>query len=196
MKVDIALVGGGLANSLLAYRFLLKRPDLRVVVLEQGTNLGGHHTWSFHDGDLEVEQRHWLRPLVTHSWPDHELRLPGFRRVMAGEYNTVSSDSLHRVVSSALGARVHLGSEVAELTPQSVRLADGKVIEARSVIDGRGDPGAGHLDVAYQKFLGLFVRLANPHEMRGPILMDATVEQRDGYRFVYVLPFSSTDLLI
>jgi lycopene beta-cyclase len=29
-----------------------------------------------------------------------------------------------------------------------------------------------------------------------PIIMDASVEQRDGYRFVYVLPFSPTRMLI
>lgn len=196
MRVDLALVGGGLANSLLAYRLHMERPDLDLVVVERDSNLGSRHTWSFHDSDLDPAQRQWLQPLIAHSWPDHELRFPGFRRVMAGGYNSVTSESLDRVVSRALGERVLLGFEVTEMTPDSVRLTDGTVIEAEGVIDGRGDPGADHLDVAYQKFLGLFVKLVAPHDLRGPILMDATVEQRDGYRFVYVLPFSPNDLLI
>ena len=33
-------------------------------------------------------------------------------------------------------------------------------------------------------------------KLDGPILMDATVEQFDGYRFVYTLPFSASRLLI
>jgi lycopene beta-cyclase len=194
--VDLALVGGGLANSLLAYRMHLERPELEVVVVERGSSLGAAHTWSFHDSDLTPDQRRWMRPMVAHSWPRHELRFPGLRRVMEGGYNAVSSDSLHRVVSQALGERVLLGSDVVELAPESLRLADGTGISARAVIDGRGDPGGDHLDIAYQKFVGLFVKLAAPHRLEGPILMDATVEQLDGYRFVYVLPLSPDDLLI
>jgi lycopene beta-cyclase len=194
--VNLALVGGGLANSLLAYRLHLERPELDVVVVERGPSLGADHTWSFHDGDVEPPQQRWLQPLVAHSWPHHELRFPTLHRVMASGYNTVSSDSLHSAVSQALGAGVRFGSEVVELTPDSVRLADGTVIEAGAVIDGRGHPGGEHLDVAYQKFLGRFVTLAAPHDLQGPILMDATVEQLDGYRFIYVLPFSPSELLI
>ena len=65
-----------------------------------------------------------------------------------------------------------------------------------AVIDGRGEPGGAHLDIAFQKFLGLFIRLAEPHGLTGPILMDATVKQEDGYRFIYTLPFSETDVLV
>jgi lycopene beta-cyclase len=196
VKVDVAFVGGGLANSLSAYRLHSARPHLDVLVVERGPSLGAGHTWSFHDSDLEAAQRQWLQPLVAHSWPFHELRFPRLRRVMTGGYNTVSSDSLHREVSQALPDGVLLRSEVTEVTPESVRLADGSLIEARSVIDGRGDPGSQHIEIAYQKFVGAFVTLAGPHHLQGPILMDATVEQLDGYRFIYVLPFSPTDLLI
>ena len=83
-----------------------------------------------------------------------------------------------------------------EVTPGGIVLASGERIEARAVIDGRGDTGGDHLDIAFQKFLGLFVRLTEPHGLEGPILMDATVEQVDGYRFVYTLPFSNTEVLI
>jgi len=91
---------------------------------------------------------------------------------------------------------MRLGTEVAKVGSNAILLADGERIEARAVIDGRGDPGGHHLDIGYQKFLGLFVRLAEPHGLSGPILMDATVEQVDGYRFFYTLPFSDTEALI
>jgi lycopene beta-cyclase len=194
--VDLALVGGGLANSLLAYRLHLERPDLDLVVVERGSSLGAAHTWSFHDSDLTPDQRRWIRPMVEHSWAWHELRFPSLHRIMKGGYNAVSSDRLHQVVSQALGERVLLGSEVVEVTPDSLRLADGTGIAARAVIDGRGDPGGNHLEIAFQKFVGLFVKLSGPHDLQGPILMDATVEQLDGYRFVYVLPLSPDELLI
>jgi lycopene beta-cyclase len=91
---------------------------------------------------------------------------------------------------------MRLGAEVAEVNPGGVLLANSERIQAQAVIDGRGDPGGAHLDVAFQKFLGLFIRLAEPHGLTGPILMDATVEQTDGYRFVYTLPFSDTEVLV
>jgi lycopene beta-cyclase len=40
------------------------------------------------------------------------------------------------------------------------------------------------------------VRLAAPHGLTRPIVMDATVPQLDGYRFVYVLPMAPDRLLI
>lgn len=42
----------------------------------------------------------------------------------------------------------------------------------------------------WQKFLGQTLLLARPHHLDCPIVMDATVNQRDGYRFVYVLPIA------
>ena len=171
-------------------------PGFPLLVVEHERSLGANHTWSFHDSDLEPAQRKWIQPLITHSWATHELRFPNRRRVIRGGYNTVSSDRLHEVVGQALGDRALFQADAVEVASDRVRLADGTEIEAGAVIDGRGDPGGRHLEVGFQKFVGLFVRLAADHGLEGPILMDATVEQRDGYRFVYTLPFSARDLLI
>ena len=61
------------------------------------------------------------------------------------------------------------------------------------------DPGqatATGLVLRYQKFLGQELVLGSPHGLTGPLLMDATVTQLDGYRFVYLLPFGSDRLLV
>ncbi|MCU0303431.1 MAG: lycopene beta-cyclase CrtY [Thermoanaerobaculales bacterium] len=195
-STGLVLVGGGLANCLIAYRILSRRPDYPLVVVERGPRLGGNHTWSFHDSDLDDDQREWLAPLLAHRWASHELRFPARRVTIEGGYSSVSSARLHEVVAPALGSRLRLGAACAAIAPERVVLADGQSIEARAVIDGRGDPGGAHLDLGYQKFLGLFVRLREPHRLAAPILMDATVEQVDGYRFVYTLPLSATEALI
>jgi lycopene beta-cyclase len=82
--------------------------------------------------------------------------------------------------------------------PDAVTLADGQRLEGQVVIDGRGaDAEAGvNFEIAYQKFVGLEVELEQDHGLAAPILMDATVEQLDGYRFVYVLPFGPRRMLI
>jgi lycopene beta-cyclase len=64
------------------------------------------------------------------------------------------------------------------------------------VIDGRGPADAPDLSLGFQKFVGLEVRLTGPHGLTEPIIMDATVVQTDGYRFVYTLPFDARTLLV
>jgi lycopene beta-cyclase len=64
------------------------------------------------------------------------------------------------------------------------------------VIDGRGARRNEHMAIAYQTFVGQEVQLSAPHGLHAPLIMDARVTQQDGYRFVYVLPFSADRLLI
>ena len=76
---DVVLVGGGLANGLIAWRLAQCKPDLRVILLEAADTLGGNHTWSFHDSDLTPAQHQWMAPLVVHRWPHYSVKFP--RRV-------------------------------------------------------------------------------------------------------------------
>ena len=196
VDVDLILVGGGLANSLIAWRLLTVRPELRLLVLEREARLGGNHIWSFHDSDLTAAQRGWIGPLVTRSWPHYDVRFPDFTRRLHGGYHCISSMRLDAVVGEALGDRVRLGAQVAAVTATGVELADGSRIDARAVVDGRGAVDSPHLTVAYQKFLGQQVRLAGRHGLSGPLLMDATVAQVDGFRFLYVLPLDDDVVLV
>jgi lycopene beta-cyclase len=89
-----------------------------------------------------------------------------------------------------------LGVEVAALGPNEVRLGDGNDIAAGAVVDGRGASASGHLELGFQKFLGQTLTLDEPHGLAGPILMDATVPQTDGFRFIYTLPFGDRELMV
>ena len=193
---DLILAGGGLANGLLAWRLRQLRPELRVLVLEADTTLGGNHTWSFHDGDLSAAQLDWMAPFVVHHWPEHAVLFHGRARWLKSGYNSVTSQHFHATVMQALGDRVRLNTPVLEVAPQSVVCADGQTLQAQAVIDGRGFRASPHLQLRYQKFVGLELQLARPHALTGPIIMDARVPQHDGYRFVYVLPLAPDRLLV
>lgn len=193
---DIILVGGGLANGLIAWRLRLTRPELRILLIERDAQLGGNHTWSFHDSDLTDAQRAWIAPLVSSHWPRYDVVFPQHARTVEGGYASIASGDFARVIGQALGDALRLDTPIQELTPTSVRLADGVVLQARAVIDGRGMRPSGHLALGYQTFLGQEVRLAAPHGLTAPIIMDASVEQQGGYRFVYVLPFGPDRVLI
>jgi lycopene beta-cyclase len=95
-----------------------------------------------------------------------------------------------------LGDAVRPGSPLAAVDAGSVELESGERFAAPCVIDGRGAEPSGALQLAFQKFLGLELRLTAPHGETVPVIMDAAVGQDDGYRFVYTLPFSADTILI
>lgn len=193
---DMVLVGGGLANGLIACRLRERRPDLKLLVLEAGAAAGGAHTWSFHEGDLSPAQARWMEPFVVHRWPRYDVRFPRRARTVATGYRSVTSERFAAVVTERLGASLRTGVTVAGVEAQAVTLADGSRIAASSVIDGRGAGPSRHLTLGFQKFLGQEIAFAEPHGVARPIVMDATVAQGDGYRFVYVLPFGPRTLLV
>jgi lycopene beta-cyclase len=174
----------------------LQKPDLQVLLVERDPHLGGEHTWSFNTADLTKRQYEWIAPFVEYSWPGYEVRFPAFRRWIDSGYHTITTARLHEVVADAVGESVLLGSEVEAIAPTEVLMSDGRRFVAKAVIDGRGPVDSLNLTVRFQKFVGQVVRLERPHGLKGPILMDATVEQIDGYRFIYVLPFAETTALI
>jgi lycopene beta-cyclase len=193
---DAIIAGGGLAGTLAAYRLRERRPDMRVLLLEEGVRLGGNHTWSFHDTDIAPEARAWTAPLVTHRWPQQQVRFPKYSRALPLGYNTIFSENLHRIAFSALGEGVRFEAPVRAIGPHRIELADGEELRAACVIDARGLGAIEGLTLAYQKFVGLEVRFSRPHGQAYPIIMDATPVQRDGYRFVYTLPYADDRMLI
>lgn len=194
--VDLLLVGGGLANGLIAWRLRMLRPELRVAVVEKGPTLGGNHTWSFHRSDLTPAEFDWVAPLVRHEWPCHDVAFPGFTRRLPGAYCSVTSQHFNAVLGRALADAVHLNQAVASVAPDHVVLADGSRWAAGAVIDARGPQASSAWCLGYQKFLGQELQLRAPHGMAAPVLMDARVPQQGGYRFVYLLPFSPDTILV
>jgi lycopene beta-cyclase len=195
-NLDVIIAGGGLAGTLCAYRLKQKRPELRLLLLEEAGRLGGNHTWSFHDTDIAPEARAWVAPFIAHRWKEQQVRFPKYTRMLTSGYNSIFSERLHDGACPLLYDCIRFSAHVEAIGPHAVTLADGERLHASCVIDARGLGPVKGLTVAYQKFVGLEVRMTAPHGQAYPIIMDAAVEQRDGYRFVYTLPYSSDRMLI
>ncbi|OYW44023.1 MAG: lycopene cyclase [Sphingomonadales bacterium 32-68-7] len=191
---DIAIVGGGLAGGLIALALAERRPELDVRLIEPGA-VGGNHVWSFFAGDVAADDYWLVEPLICHRWTSYEVRFPAHARVIDQAYHAVESEAFERVVTAKLGERVVRAAAVA-VEPNGVVLADGRRIAAAATIDARGAGNLATLEGGWQKFVGLLLRTAVPHGLTRPIVMDATVEQIDGYRFVYVLPFGPSELFV
>ncbi|MFG1478665.1 lycopene beta-cyclase CrtY [Xanthobacter sp. V4C-4] len=194
--MEILFVGAGLANSLIAARLFERRRDVRFLLLEAGDSVGGNHTWSFHGSDLDAAGHAFIAPFRAFAWSGHEVRFPAFSRTLSGQYGAVTSEQLSTVLSERICARIRTHAPVVELAPTHVVLADGTRLVADAVVDGRGAQPAPQLDLGFQKFVGQELRLARPHGLTRPLLMDARVPQLDGYRFVYVLPLDADTLLV
>jgi lycopene beta-cyclase len=200
-EFDYLLVGGGLANALIALGLFAHRPAARVAMVEQQATLGGNHVWCFHAGDLDGEALEFVAPLVSERWDRYEVRFPELFRTLEEPYAAVRSQNLDDVLQRAFKARsksqLFLNERAERVTRHSVQLASGRELRAPVVIESRGpaafDVTAG---AGYQKFLGLELKLRKPCPIAHPTLMDALVPQEDGFRFVYALPFSSGQVLL
>jgi lycopene beta-cyclase len=174
----LTILGGGLAGGLIAYALAERRLEVAVELVEAGDRLGGNHVWSFFYSDIAEDDRWIVEPFVSHRWDGYEVRFPAHSRSIAAGYNSIESERFDRVLRERL-PNVRLGAA-----------ADQGDIDAR----GAGDLSA--LDLGWQKFMGMTIETDRPHGVTRPIVMDATVDQLDGYRFVYVLPFGPTRLFV
>lgn len=200
-RFDYALVGGGLQNGLIALALRAQQPNARIVMLERGPAPGGNHTWCFHAGDIP-EGAAWIEPLVTVRWTGYDVAFPTRRRTLETPYACISSERLAERVTAALdtpGSRLLVGANAEQVEAQRVVVRDGdstREISATAVIDARGPDRSAVLHCGWQKFVGQELVLEAPHGLDRPMLMDATVLQRDGFRFMYVLPFAADRLLV
>lgn len=196
MKYDLILAGGGLANGLIAWRLKQLRPEVRLLCIEEGAAIGGNHTWSYHAGDLTPAQHQWMSDLVVCKWSSYDVHFPARSRRLDSGYASVTSERFAEVISAALGDDLLTGQRITDVTPRSVSLANGERLHASAVIDGRGPIHSEHMVLGRQAFLGQLLKLQAPHGLDAPIIMDARVPQGEGYRFVYVLPFSADTVLV
>lgn len=197
LKCDIAIVGGGLSGGLTALALAKSRPELSIVLIDSADTFGGNHIWSFFASDIDAENRWLTAPLVTCGWSGYDVHFPEHSRTLDSIYYSIESERLHDVLMETLSAEsIMLRQEVKSLSPRLVVLKGGKRINAKGVIDARGASDMHHFDCGWQKFTGHMLQLEDPHEVRRPIIKDATVTQYDGYRFVYTLPFSMDKLFV
>jgi hypothetical protein len=75
-------------------------------------------------------------------------------------------------------------------------LLGGERIKADGVIDARGAANLSMLELGWRKSVAREFRFSEPHKVDRPVLIDATVDQHDGFRFMQCTPFSGTEMRI
>ena len=197
--LDIIIVGAGLSGLMTAWRCLDVNPSLRVEIIEASEKIAGDHIWSFNLTDIAEHLQDWIKPFIAHQWDSYDVKFPKRERRLDITYCTGNSDTLRACVQPHIDSgrlRLRLNTSVETLGPDQVVLKGGEKLTAKCVLDARGFELNEDVFLGYQKFVGHVIKTKTPHGVERPIIMDATVEQLGGYRFVYCLPFSETELLV
>lgn len=194
-KCDVAIVGGGLAGGLAALALAAKRPDLDVRLIEPGP-IGGNHIWSFFDSDIAKKHRWLVAPLVRHHWTQYDVAFPSHQRGLRMGYKSIPGEALAEAVAAALPAGHIIADKAKHVAPDHLLLSRGGRLSAKRVIDARGASKFPGLDCGWQKFVGQALTVEGGHGLDQPVVMDATVEQLNGYRFVYLLPFDAKTVFV
>ena len=196
-QYDLAIAGGGLAGGLIALALNTLRPELDIALIEAKGHFGGNHIWSFFESDVEPEHRWLLDPMISKHWDSYDVHFPKYSRSLSNPYYSIESRNLDQRLRKKLPKHaLKTGSTVRKIKNGLVKLESGEDIAADAILDVRGGGDISDLEYGWQKFSGQMLRLKEPHGLDRPVIMDATVEQIDGYRFVYCLPFSETEIFV
>lgn len=196
---DIIIIGGGLSGLMAAWRTLDVNPDITALILEASGDFAGDHTWSFNESDIAPHLRDWLAPFVAFNWGAYDVKFPKRNRTLDIKYCTGNSDSLRACVAPLIKSgrlKIRTGASVKSAGASHIELEDGECLTATCVLDASGFTPNPKKYLGYQKFVGRVIKTNAPHGLERPIIMDATVDQLDGYRFVYCLPFTNTEILV
>ncbi|MCS7075994.1 MAG: lycopene beta-cyclase CrtY [Bacteroidia bacterium] len=198
-------IGGGLSSTLAAYTWLQLGYDKPILIIEQNDHLCGNHTWSFNQTDILIPAWNTLYPLIDASWKEYQVKFPKIERTVSIPYHTLFSNSLSAKIQFYANKNplLHIltGQKATILQRGSIQsnpviiTQDKKEYSAEWIIQSTGQNTIDS-DTAYQKFVGIEVSLKSDANLSNPIVMDATVPQKDGFRFMYILPFTPTNLLI
>ena len=196
--IDLAIVGGGLAGGLTALAVHRAHPEMDIALIEAGDSYGGNHRWSWFESDCGPEGDGLLGSFEAKRWTGgNEVRFPSHERALSADYRSLDSRDFDAGLRRCLPqSALHLNARVTALAPDKVTLADGRSIAARRILDCRDAAPSPHLTGGWQVFLGQHRRMDAPHGVTRPVIMDATVDQIGGYRFLYLLPLSETDLFL
>ena len=193
----ILIAGGGLAGSLAALAMAKLRPDVPLLIVEESERFGDSHVRLFARSELEPDELDLVAPLADMDWPGYYVAFPGFSRNLKSEQSAIGQDAIHAAMIATLDPKQYrLGTKVVAVREDALVLDGGETIKAEGAIDARGAANLSMLELLYEARLERDYQLKAPHRVDRPVLIDATVDQAGGLRFVRCVPLGETRLLV
>ncbi len=201
---EIAILGGGCAGLSLAAALGIARVRGEVYLLEPRTSYRRDRTWCFWN-----TEDHPFASTISHSWSS--WRVSSGKRQAAHSsrryrYCHIAGDDFYRAglsyIAHQRNQEICRGVTVHSIEPHhsgclSVESSAGRLI-ARRVFDSRPPVHEGQAPALLQRFLGWHVRTAMPRfdPSMVELMRFLPCETPGRVRFIYLLPFSSTDALV
>ena len=197
-KDGLLIAGGGLAGSLAAVAIARRRPELPILLVEEAERFGGaDRLWCFFEDEVDEEGWQLIEPLVSRRWPGYYVSFPGQSRKLKAPMAAIRSGDIDRFVREALRPdQYRLGTKAVAVRENELVLLGGEKIKADGAIDARGAANLSMLELGWRKSLARDYLFAEPHQVDRPVLVDATVEQHDGYHFMMCIPYSERRMRI
>lgn len=209
-RYKYVILGAGCSGLSLCYYLLDLGVEDPILLLDRRRELADDRTWCF--WDVEPTPFSHLASRRWYSWSLHADGGSVTQTTGRYPYLRVRSADFYEYAVRSLEAHpnvtLRMGEEVLDHrpVPGGVRVETSEgAYEAETVFDGRGlPPGSPHFEKARkeatwvpQKFLGQRVRAGRTvFDPERCTLMDFSVDQRRGLRFMYVLPFTRDTALV
>lgn len=191
------IAGGGLAGSLAALAMARYRPEVPLLIVEEGETFGGEGVRTFSDAELGQDGAELVGPLAVERWPGFYVAFPGFARKLGIEWSGLGAVDVHRAVTEALTPKQYrLGVKAVAVREDALVLDGGEEIKAEGAIDARGAANLSTLDLLYEARLEREYRFKAPHRVDRPVLIDATVKQAAGLGFMQCVPLTEDRLIV
>ncbi len=196
-REGVLIAGGGLAGCLAALAMARYRPEVPLLIVEERERFGGEGYQSWFDAEVEGPEAALVRPLAAQAWPGFYIAFPGFSRKLKADCAGFDGASLHTAMLATLAPnQMRLGVKVVAVRDDALVLDGGEEIKAEGAIDARGLSHSPALDLHYEARLERTYRLAAPHNVDRPVLIDATGEQGAGFAFRQIVPLDERRLLV
>ena len=194
-RVDIVIIGGGLAGSLTAITLSRLRPDVDFLLIEARNSLGGGSIGPFVDDFHGAFVRSLIEPMIVRRWTRGLIASGEGTRSVASPIAWAAPEQLDVEVATAVDpARCLRNTPVVEAGKHWVRLSNGRVLFAGTVVDATGgDAGQGPND-----WLSVFqttYRCPKKHGLTAPVLLDASLGDR-GDRVLQYFPLTHRTLMV
>jgi len=196
----VTIFGAGLTGSWLLIALKKLIPSLEVRLIETRTDFDRSKTWSFHESDLRLATRvstfnlsdiqNLVFPYVSTRWPEYRVRFSSDFQTVSLPYASIRARSFFEKFFEEFGASVGFGSDV-DLGQYAANASSDEL-----VLDCTGQNMEATTNQGFQKFLGLELRVPQEHGFNSPVVMDASLSQSDGLTFMYLLPWTATDILV
>jgi lycopene beta-cyclase len=185
MEKPVIILGGGIWGSLLAWRMHQVLPHLKFKLYEETSDLANYQSVFFRQSDCE-EAFSWIRPLISQSWNQHQIKISGLEKWISNPVHLISSKHLNERIMSALGPQI---IKTNNKISTEIALQEGSfVIDARNICHYKRK--------AFRKFLSLEIELTHDHNLITPVIFDDRFTQDQSYHYLHYLPLSARKILV